>query len=89
MDVYLRLYFYCDIDFGLKIDPMGDIEDNMKSCEVLSPFLFKPYLTNALPMTRLRCKFMPEKTDNFNEKFMTKRRLIVKKTCMDNEEELR
>lgn len=59
---------------------MGDIEDNMKTNEVLSPFVFKPYLTNALPNTRLRCKFLPEKSDISNEQFMKKRRLIVKKT---------
>jgi hypothetical protein len=68
---------------------MGDIEDNMKNCEILSPFFFKPYLTNSLPSTRLRCKFMPEKSDNKYEEYMTKRRLIVKKTNMENEEELK
>jgi hypothetical protein len=68
---------------------MGDIEDNMKRCEIFTPFVFKPFLTNALPSNRLRCKFMPEKSDELDQTFMVNRRLIVKKTNMENEDELK
>ena len=31
MDLRFRLYWSSKVDFGLRIDPMGDIEDNMKA----------------------------------------------------------
>lgn len=88
MDVHFRLYAGDKLDFGLKIDPMGEINDNMHNCEMHSPFTFKPFMTNALPCNRLRCKFVPEKMD-YPVNGLVKRRLIVKKTYVESEEDLR
>jgi hypothetical protein len=67
---------------------MGEIEDNMHSCEMHSPFLFKPYLSNVLPNNRLRCKFLPEPASQTHND-PVKRRFIVKKTFSESEEEVK
>ena len=77
-------------DFGIKLDPMGEIEDNLNHCEIHSPFVFKPFITNCLPNSRFRCKFLPEKVENelLGPK-LHKRRLIVKKSFVNSEEEVK
>lgn len=45
----------------------------------MTPFRFKPYFINALPNNRLKCRFVPEKSQNTTS-VPVKRRLIVKKT---------
>jgi hypothetical protein len=53
-----------------------------------SPFHFKPYFSSMLPNNRLRCKFLPEPA-NPPENRIVKRRMIVKKTYSESEEDVK
>lgn len=58
------------------------------SKKILTPFKFKPILTRVLPENSLKCTFMPEEWPDQSAQ-VTKRKLIVKETVIESDEELR